>query len=106
MEYKQGGPQGRHPHQVAPMSIYRPEARPQLPAVQHGTYSTGGYYLHRITGPFKGRASGYFDPDGNLLDADQILNHQHQGRPVKRGGPMWKYIQECGRPFRPTATTP
>ena len=63
---------------------------------QFHRFSTGGYVVHRITGPFKGRVSAWFDKKGVMLDAEQILPGAADGRPVKRDGPMWRRAQCIG----------
>ena len=61
----------------------------------------GGFALHKVTPPtFKGRCSAWFDADGNLLDAEQIIprsDGNETERSVKRGGPIWEYLQGVGR---------
>ena len=66
--------------------------------IQVKRFSTGGYVVHKITGNYKGRVSAWFDKDGNLLEAEQII--ARRVRPVRRGGPMWMYTKNVGRLFR------
>jgi hypothetical protein len=68
--------------------------------MQFGRFTNGGYYLHKITGDWKGRCSAWFDRDGKLLDAAQILRPFGAERPVKRGGPMWQELQRIGRRYQ------
>ena len=68
------------------------------------TNPANGYALHKITGHWTGRASGYFAADGTLKDAEHMPHATgtrggHISRPVKVGGPMWKAIQTAGRAY-------
>lgn len=51
--------------------------------------------VHRITGNFKGKVSAWFTDGGILFDAEQILPNG-QSRPVKVGGPIWRYVEREG----------
>jgi len=66
--------------------------------IQHAPFSNGDFFLHGITGDFKGKASGYFDADGKLNDAEQIVGDYV--RTIKRNGPIWRYIETFGRIYR------
>lgn len=57
-------------------------------------YSNGqitGAVVHGILGFFKGKVSAYLDVDGNLIDAEQLINNRVY--PVKFGGPIWKQVE-------------
>ena len=68
--------------------------------MQFGRFHTGGYYLHKIAGNWKGTVSTWFDRDGNLLDAEQITRPFGSSRKVKRGGPMWATIRQVGLRYK------
>lgn len=63
--------------------------------MQVATYTTGGFAVHKITGDFEGNASGYFDENGKLSDAEFIRGNN--SFPVKRDGPAWDWIEKEGR---------
>lgn len=63
--------------------------------MQVATYTTGGFAVHKIAGDFEGHASGYFDSDGKLSDAEFIRGNN--SFPVKRDGPAWDWIEKEGR---------
>lgn len=63
-------------------------------------FTSGGYCLHKITGSWRGNVSAWFDRDGKLLDAEQILTPFGSSRPVKRDGPMWREIQRVGKRYQ------
>lgn len=67
---------------------------------QVARFGDGGYVVHKITGPFKGKVSAWFDANGNILDAEQVgINPFGQSpscRPVKRGGPIWRHAASVG----------
>jgi hypothetical protein len=68
--------------------------------MQVARFTNGGYVVHKITGNFVGRMSAWFDKDGKILDAEQILAPFGSSRPVKRDGPMWKLAQEVGDRYK------
>jgi hypothetical protein len=68
--------------------------------MQFGRFINGGFYLHKITGNFKGRVSAWFDRDGKPLDAEQIPVPFGSSRPVKKGGPIWRKIEQLGQRYR------
>lgn len=59
--------------------------------MQFSAFSTGGCVIHKVTGNFSGKVSAWFDAEGVLLSAEQILPNGKE-RPVKRAGPMWRDI--------------
>lgn len=61
-------------------------------------FNNGGYVIHKMLGYWTGKVSAWFDVDGNLLEAEQILL-SNISRGVKRDGPMWDEIQRQGRPY-------
>lgn len=63
-------------------------------------FTRGGYVIHRITGAFKGKMSAWFDRNGQLLDAEQIIRPFESSRPVKRGGPMWQLAERIGLRYK------
>lgn len=54
-----------------------------------------GFSLHKVRGSFQGKVSGYFDSNGTIKDAEQII--EDRVRPIKRGGPIWKHLEMLGR---------
>ena len=59
-----------------------------------------GFALHKITSPlFKGTCSGWYNAEGKLLDAEQYPRFD-TSRPVKRGGPIWRYCERQGAIYR------
>lgn len=68
--------------------------------MQFGRFQNGGYYLHKITGYWRGRASAWFDKDGILLDCEQINGPYLASRPIKKDGPMWREIQRIGKRYQ------
>lgn len=66
---------------------------------QIARFSTGGFALHRVTSSqFAGRCSAWFDPKGELIDAEQF-DSRNRGRPVKRDGPVWRHLQTVGQRY-------
>lgn len=63
--------------------------------IQFCKFQTDGFVLHKITGDFKGRASAWFNPLGELADCEQILPN-NQTRPIKKGGKLWNYLATFG----------
>lgn len=63
----------------------------------------GGSVVHRITGSFSGRASGWFDAADVMIECEQIVSRASgngvvlSSRPVKRDGPMWAEIERAGK---------
>lgn len=49
-----------------------------------------------ITGDYAGRVSAWYDKEGNLIDCEQILN-SGASRPIKRNGPLWRYVAKYGK---------
>ena len=68
--------------------------------MQFGRFTNGGYYLHKITGYWVGRVSAWFNREGLLLDAEQILYPFGPSRPVKRDGPMWRAVAAVGQRYK------
>jgi hypothetical protein len=70
--------------------------------MQYASFSNGeqGYVLHRMTGQWSGHCSAWYDKDGNLLDAQQVIGTWTRVcRPVKRNGPMWRELATTGRAY-------
>lgn len=69
--------------------------------IQHVAYEggEGGYALHKVTGPFKGHASGYFDKTGKLVDAEHLLKPGGASGYIKPGASMWNHLQMVGKRF-------
>jgi hypothetical protein len=65
--------------------------------MQHMRFTNGGFCLHKITGDFTGKVSAWFDRNGTLLDAEQITRPFESSRPLKRDGPMWRYVAHIGQ---------
>lgn len=59
-------------------------------------FHDGGFVLHKVTGDFKGVCSAWYDSHGNLTNAEQYPSFG-KSRPVRREGPMWRYLQGVGR---------
>lgn len=60
-------------------------------------FSNGGFVIHKlILQNSKGRFSAWFDKDGNLLDAEQLVGFSWS-RSVAKGGPNWDRIAAIGR---------
>lgn len=68
--------------------------------MQHMRFFNGGFVLHKITGNWKGNVSAWFDRDGKLLDAEQILIPFSSSRPIKRDGPMWCELVRLGARYK------
>lgn len=68
--------------------------------MQIARFTNGGYVIHKITGPFKGTVSAWFDREGKLLDAEQIPQPFGNSRPVKRGGPIWYLASAIGNRYK------
>lgn len=66
--------------------------------IQVNKFEGGGFVIHKIVGNYKGRMSAWFDENGKLVDAEQIIPTPLgvKAQPVKKGGPMWKLAQEIG----------
>ena len=62
-------------------------------------YHDGTFVVHKITGHYKGKCSGYFDSEGNLTTADQVTmwTTGPRVRDVKKGGAIWAHVQVVGR---------
>ena len=69
--------------------------------IQHKQYEgSSSYVLHKVTGPYSGHCSAYYNGDGTLKDAEQIIGRWRMiSRPVKVGGSMWKYLESVGRSY-------
>lgn len=65
-------------------------------------FTNGAFVIHKIKGNFKGRCSAWFDADGVLQDAEQIIP-SGAGRPVKHGASIWRHCQDIGRIFHKPA---
>ncbi len=65
---------------------------------QHVTYKgSSNYTLHKVTGPYSGHCTAYYDADGKLFDAEQFTgNWTRSIRSVKVDGPIWKHLQAIG----------
>lgn len=63
-------------------------------------FNDGGFVIHKISGPFTGRVSAWFDRDGRVLDAEQMIGFGVGSRPVKANGPIWRHLQIIGRVWR------
>jgi hypothetical protein len=66
--------------------------------MQHHKFESGGGVIHKITGDFKGRVSAWYDENGKLEAAEQLLGFD-KTRGVMKGGPLWNSIQEKVRRF-------
>lgn len=66
--------------------------------IQLCRFTTGGYVLHNIRGDWKGRISAWFDQNGKLTDAEQLLECRET--PIKRNGPIWQQLQRIGAPYQ------
>lgn len=61
-------------------------------------FDRGSFVVHGITGNFKGQCSAWFDKDGLLYSAQQIINY-YTTRNVKIDGPIWQHLQKVGKRF-------
>ena len=59
----------------------------------------GGFVAHKISGIWQGKVSAWFNTDGVLTMAEQILPNGRI-RSVKRYGPMWITIQSRSETLR------
>lgn len=67
--------------------------------MQKNTFPDGGFVLHKIFSfTTKGHHSAWYDKDGNLLDAEHII--LLASRPVKRGGPVWRELDNLGKVWK------
>lgn len=74
-----------------------------MKSVQMHRFAAGGYVLHALTfASYSGKCSAWFESDGTLRDAEQILPAPsgEYSRPVKRKGPLWKLIAMTGLAYR------
>ena len=74
-----------------------------MDTIQVCRFSNGGFVLHKITGAFKGRCSAWFDADGTMTAAEQIIPVRGAGgsivlgsRSVKIDGPAWAHCRAMG----------
>lgn len=58
-------------------------------------FRTGGFVVHGMTGYWRGRVSGWYNANGELVDAEQIT--AKGVRPVPHNGPMWQALAHKGR---------
>lgn len=64
--------------------------------IQHKTFTTGGYVLHRVSVPtISGHCSAWFDASGKLLDAEHF-DRKFKRRSVRKNGPTWNELQTVG----------
>ena len=57
-----------------------------------------GFVLHKVHGDWEGRCSAWYDKNGNIVDAEQIIN-VHDIRLVKTNGRIWNELQKIGSFF-------
>ncbi len=67
--------------------------------MQAGKFSTGGFYAHKVKGPWSGHCSVWFNAGGTLTDVEHTTA-AGQARSIKRHGPMWNHIQSWAELFR------
>jgi hypothetical protein len=69
-------------------------------SIQVSYFSPGGFVLHKITGDFSGKCSAWFDKDGNIEEAEQIIPTKGGiTRPVKKNGPIWEICASFGKRY-------
>ena len=69
--------------------------------MQVSRFHNGGYVVHKITGPWSGSVSAWFNAEGDMIDAEQITTRCPGGKRVNRRGSVWKIAETIGRRFAP-----
>ena len=65
--------------------------------MQFHRFHNGGFVIHKIPAPCKGTISAWFNADGTIVDAEQIVRLGGATRFVKRHGPLWQHAGAVGR---------
>ncbi len=70
-------------------------------AIQVCRFPCGGYCLHKVTGEFSGRVSAWFNPQGDLIEAEQYFGVGGRlARRVEKGCHIWRTVALIGRVYR------
>lgn len=65
-----------------------------MTVIQIVRFPQGGFGIHKISGRWKGTASAWFDKNGKIIDAEQVVNGRL--RPVVKNRRMWQELAKYG----------